>query len=182
VHCTALHCITAVEIECGCVLDFQASSLETKQLWVKRLRELIQDRLPFLNPTLCDPLHEVPSLKAPTHKLFQPNRHSRWVLRIPFVVYCLPVVHVTSLLGWRKGQRTGKKPAEEDPKVCFLQHHTNMEWLGEKEASWINFSSLSQSVWFFCIVIHKQQLWVWTERVSRYVFSALTLLVEYREQ
>jgi len=66
--------------------DFQASSLETKQLWVKRLRELIQDRLPFLNPTLCDPLHEVTSLKAPTHKLFQPNRHSRSVLRISSVI------------------------------------------------------------------------------------------------
>jgi len=59
----------------------QASSLETKQLWVKRLRELIQDRLPFLNPSLCDPLHKVPSLKAPTPKLYQPNRNSRLVMR-----------------------------------------------------------------------------------------------------
>jgi len=70
----------------------QASSLETKQLWVKRLRELIQDRLPFLNPTLCDPLHEVPSLKAPTHKLFPPNRHSRFVSVVSCVVHFLCVI------------------------------------------------------------------------------------------
>ena len=69
---------------------FQASSLETKQLWVKRLRELIQDRLPFLNPALCDPLHKVPSLKAPTPKLFQPNRNSRSVSGISFI-HCLPL-------------------------------------------------------------------------------------------
>jgi len=74
--------IMAVVVTCCMWNCFQASSLETKQLWVKRLRELIQDRLPFLNPTLCDPLHKVPSLKAPTPKLFQPNRNSRSVSRI----------------------------------------------------------------------------------------------------
>lgn len=51
----------------------KASSLETKQLWVKRLRELIQDRLLYLNPALSGPLHKV----AQPTKLFQQNRTSR---------------------------------------------------------------------------------------------------------
>ena len=49
---------------------FQASSLETKQQWVKRLRELIQERLMYISPAFNEPLAKTNVFKTTAAKTY----------------------------------------------------------------------------------------------------------------
>ena len=55
---------------------FQAQSLEVKQTWVKRLRELIQERLMYISSALKEPITKGPIFKATSHKVYN-HRSSR---------------------------------------------------------------------------------------------------------
>lgn len=52
----------------------QASSLETKQVWVKKMRELIQERILYMHDALKD---KQPTMFKPPPKMFNPSRVSR---------------------------------------------------------------------------------------------------------
>ena len=70
-HCTVLYCT----LYCT-ALSLQAPSLDTKQLWVKRLRELIQERLLYISSALNEPLNKP---MPPPPKMFNSQRSSRYV-------------------------------------------------------------------------------------------------------
>ena len=55
---------------------FQANSLETKQNWVKKMRELIQERILYMHEALKD---KQPTMFKPPPKMFNPSRVSRYV-------------------------------------------------------------------------------------------------------
>ncbi|XP_025096323.1 triple functional domain protein-like isoform X1 [Pomacea canaliculata] len=52
----------------------KASSLETKQVWVKKMRELIQERILYMHDALKD---KQPTMFKPPPKMFNPSRVSR---------------------------------------------------------------------------------------------------------
>ncbi|KAK6165753.1 hypothetical protein SNE40_022615 [Patella caerulea] len=52
----------------------KASSLETKQQWVKKMRELIQERMMYMHEALKD---KQPTMFKPPPKMFNPSRISR---------------------------------------------------------------------------------------------------------
>lgn len=77
-----IYCVFNVYLLCVSCVILQASSLETKQLWIKRLRELIQERLIYISSAL----NKGPMFRPPPPKMFNQQRASRSVACSPLLI------------------------------------------------------------------------------------------------